>query len=236
MEPPIQSEPLARPNGIDVTLAMARERLGEAYFTQAVAFLDFTTGELAPPRALSIYARLLHLSEEEYRAVKNRVLASYGEALGSMDDTPTTFVAINGDVEWDITASLFKRIRRRLEGRRNYRLRKRVEVFIGHVEGVLLGIHVDCVLRMIRHFDANTSVAEVIRIYMEELNVRRGVYHSIHVNALDRMFEELRAAEEDTEADEQALDAAPEERGVTRLLAPSQEERRGNDRPLRMLP
>lgn len=238
-----------RPRGIDVALAMARERLAEAHFQQALAFIEVTGDDLSPPRALSIYARLHHLSEEAYRALRNRVLASFGEAEAG--SPPPTFIAIDGDVEWDVTASLYRRIRRRLGGRRNFRLRKRVELFSGRVEAVLLGIHVDCVCRMTKQFDPNTSVAEVVRIYMDELSVRRTLYPTIYLSTLTRLYAELEAAEA-AEAAERAsaessqaaatakvavADAAGPHAVKQAALADLEVARSASeDRPLRLLP
>lgn len=194
--------PGMRPSGTDVALAVARERLAEAYFVNALEFIKFTNGELAPPRALAVYARLHHLTEEQYRSVKNRVLASFGEAASiAPAPAPSTFVAINGDVEWDITASLFHRIRRRMGGRRNFRLRKRVELFSGKVEMSALRIHVDSVARLMALHERDTPVAQVLRMYMEELGVRRSLHHAIYFAVLERLYGELAVAGE--------LDVAP---------------------------
>jgi hypothetical protein len=196
--------PGMRPGGFDVALAVGRERLSEEHFKQTMEFIEFTQDELAPPRALGIYARLHHLTEEDYRALKNRVLASFGSAIGE-EPPPPTFVAVNGDVEWDVTASLFNRIRKRLGGRRNYRLRKRVELFSGRVECALLRVHVDSVCRLIKLYDEDTSVADVLRVYMEELEIRSALYHSIYNSTLDRLYDELEtsAAEVAEPANEQ---------------------------------
>ncbi|MGH7554139.1 MAG: hypothetical protein ACREMQ_14060, partial [Longimicrobiales bacterium] len=195
--------PGTHPAGFEVAIAVGRERLAEEHFKQAMAFIEFTQDDLAPPRALGIYARLHHLAEEDYRVLKNRVLASFGSTVGE-ELAPPTFTAINGDVEWDITASLFNRIRKRLGGRRNYRLRKRVELFSGRVECTILRVHVDSVCRLIKLYDENTSVADVLRVYMEELEIRGALYHSIYNSTLDRLYDELEpAAVIDEPADEQ---------------------------------
>ena len=185
--------PGPQPAGFEVAIAVGRERLAEEHFKQAMAFIEFTQDDLAAPRALGIYARLHHLAEEDYRALKNRVLASFGSTVGE-EPAPPTFVAINGDVEWDITASLFNRIRKRLGGRRNYRLRKRVELFSGRVECAILRVHIDSVCRLIKLYDENTSVADVLRVYMEELEVRAALYHSIYNSTLERLYCDLELA------------------------------------------
>jgi hypothetical protein len=202
--------PPLRPSGTDVALAVARERLTEAYFVNALEFIKFTNGELAPPRALAVYARLHHLTEEQYRSVKNRVLASFGGATSAASTPPpSTFVAINGDVEWDITASLFHRIRRRMGGRRNFRLRKRVELFSGKVEMSLLRIHVDSVARLMALHERDTSVALVLRMYMEELGVRRSLHHAIYFAVLERLHEELESAGELAASENAAVSPVP---------------------------
>lgn len=191
-----EGRPSSRPNGVDVALAVARQRIADAHHTQVLAFIDFTAEELAAPQAMSIYARLHQLTEDECRALKNRVLATFGTGSDTPETpAPATFVAINGDVEWDITASLFRRLRRRLGGRRNLRLRRRVELFSGRVDAALLEIHVDSVCRLLKSFEAGTSVSEVARLYMEELDVRRPLYHAIYIATLHRLYGEMMAAE-----------------------------------------
>lgn len=182
-----------RPSGIDVALATARVRLAETHFQQAIAFIEFTADELSTPRALGIYARLHYLTEIEYATIRNRVLASFGES--GPGPAPATSVTVDDAVAWDVTASVFHRLRRRLGGRRNLRLRRRVELFSGRVEAALLDIHVECVCRMVKHVDAATSVAEVVGMYMEALGVQRTAYPTIYVGALARLYTELEAAE-----------------------------------------
>lgn len=182
-----------RPSGIDVALAMARVRLAETHFQQVMAFIEFTADELSTPRALDIYSRLHHLTETEYGTIKDRVLASFGEK--GPDSARATSVSGDGALAWDVTASAFHRIRRRIGGRRNPRLRRRVELFSGRVEAALLDIHADCVCRMMKHVDRTTSVAEVVLVYMEALGVHRTAYPTIYVTALARLYTELEAAE-----------------------------------------
>lgn len=180
-----------RPKGVDVALAVARERLSEVHLKETLAFIEFTQADIVPPRALSIYARLHHLSEEEHRNLRNRVLATYDATTEDAATKPATFVAINGDVEWDITASLFNRIRKRLGGRRNFRLRRRVELFSGRVETVIARVHVDNLCRLTQCFPANTAVSDVLQLYMDELHVRRALHHTIYIGTLDRLFADL---------------------------------------------
>lgn len=209
--------PGPRPSGVDVTLAVARERIAEAHLSSAMGFIEFTAEDLAPPRALSIYGRLQNLSEDEFRIVKNRVLASYGNQSGPEVPPPSTFVAVNGDVEWDVTASLFNRIRKRLAGRRNYRLRRRVELYSGHVEAIILRIHVDSVCRLVPMFEQDMGISDIVRLYIEELDVRRTLYHAIYVAALEQLYGEM---EGKLAGDAAAAEAAPA----------------AEPRPLRMVP
>lgn len=202
----------AHPSGIEVALAMARVRLAETHFRQVMAFIEFTADDLSTPRALGIYSRLHHLTDIEYATIRNRVLASFGE--NGSEPAPLTSIAADGAVEWRAQTSTFRRIRRRLGGRRNSRLRSRVELFSGRVEAALLDIHVDCVCRIVKHIDPNTSVAEVVRLYMEALGVHRTAYSTIYVGALARLYTELEVSDAATsetvsDADEATMTAEP---------------------------
>ncbi len=80
-------------------------------------------------------------------------------------------------------------------------MRKRVELFSGKVEMSALRIHVDSVARLMALHERDTPVAQVLRMYMEELGVRRSLHHAIYFAVLERLYGELAVAGE--------LDVAP---------------------------
>jgi hypothetical protein len=175
-----------------VLLASARERLADAHLVHSLDFIQRTSGEVEAPRALEIYCRLHRLDEQDTRALKNRVLASFGQGTAAESISPHTFVAVGGDVEWDVTASLFYRLRRRLGGRRNARLRRWVELHTGYVEGKLLRVHVDNVERLLEVTGTSDgAIADTIHIYMRSLRLRDSLFEALDIAVCERLYPDI---------------------------------------------
>jgi hypothetical protein len=170
-------------------LAVARERLSEAHYEHALDFIQRTSNALDAPRAFEIYARMHHLSEDDGRALKNRVIASFGLARGEEGDNAlATFVAINGDVEWDVTASVLYRLRKRLSGRKNLELRRWVTLHAGHVEARVMKLHVDNALQLVEAAGPDADTDDVVRTYIQGVSARESLYEPILIGVLDRLY------------------------------------------------
>ncbi len=203
----------AQATNLNVALAVARQRLGDAHFRFVLELIRRGQGEVAAPQLLVIYARLHYLSEIDLQALRNRVLVYLGQVSNTdVTQLPNTFVAIDGAVEWDITASLVERIRKRLSGRRNYAFREWVELHGGHVESKLLRIHVENLLGLCESADPQTGPAELARTYVRELALREGLYEPLYHGLLERLYE-MPVEEEDmvdeSAADDEAAPASP---------------------------
>jgi hypothetical protein len=116
--------------------------------------------------------------------------------LGQLTNTevthlPNTFVAIDGGVEWDVTASMVARIRRRLHGRKNYLFRDWVELHTGHVQSKLLRIHIDNLVALREAAGPDARVSEMTRLYMRELGVREGLFDPLYHGLLERIYDTL---------------------------------------------
>lgn len=175
---------------LDVILAVARERLAELHLACALEFIEKTSPFLAPPRALSIYGRVHDLAEDEFRLIRNRVLATLATAADEPAGVGATFVGINGDVEWDVTASMLHKIRKRLGGRRNFELRRWVELHTGHVRARLLEVHVDAVRQLVDGLEPNRSIAEATRLYTRSIGARRDLFDTLYTGVLDALYRE----------------------------------------------
>lgn len=174
----------------NVILAMARQRLGDAHFQFVLELIRQGQGEVAAPHAVDIYARLHHLDESDLQSLRNRVLVYAGQMANTdVKQLPNTFVSIDGAVEWDITASLVKRIRRRLGGRRNHDFREFVELHCGYVEARLLRIHIDNVVGLRETADPDTRLADVVRLYIRNLGLRESVFEPLYNGFLERLYE-----------------------------------------------
>lgn len=169
-------------------LAGARERLAEAHLTYALDFIQRTADDIEAPRALDIFCRLHRLDEQDSRVLKNRVLVAFGRATGP-EEVGATFEAVGGDVEWDVTASLVYRLRRRLGGRRNHTLRRWVELHTGYVEGRLVRVHADNVERMIDAEGPSAgAIADTVSRYARALRLRDSLLESIQIAACERLY------------------------------------------------
>lgn len=171
----------------DMILAVARERMADTHLEGAITFIERTGPYMAPPRALAIYSRVHEFTEDEFRLVRNRVLATLATTSESEPGT-VAFVGINGDVEWDVTASMLHRIRRRLGGRRNFELRRWVEMHTGHIRSEVLRIHVDAVCQLVANLEPNRPVSDAVREYTRSIGARRELQDAVYQAVLDRLY------------------------------------------------
>ena len=172
-----------------ILLAGTRERLADAHLVHALDFIQRTSSDIEAPRALQVYSRLHFLDEHDERHLKNRVLASFSHVTDAGNGKGHTFTAVGGDIEWDVTASLFYRLRRRLGGRRNPRLRRWVELHTGYVEARLLRVHADNVERLLEVTGTTDgAVADTIRVYMHELRLRESLFEAIDIAVCERLY------------------------------------------------
>jgi hypothetical protein len=203
---------------LNVSLAVARQRLGDAHFQFALELIRRGQGEIAAPQALTIYGRLHDLVEIDQQALRNRVLIYLGQVANTeVTHLPNTFVAIDGGVEWDVTASLVDRIRKRLGGRRNHTFREWVELHSGHAESKLLRIHVDNLASLNEAADGAMKLSELTRLYMREIGLRDALFEALHAGLLERLYEQMEAEEEaEDEPDGEDEPANEAEAGATK--------------------
>lgn len=187
-----QAPSAVREAEVHVAFAMMRQRIAGIHLAGAVEVIERSAGAVEAPRALDIYGRLHHLEEDEFQALKNGVLAHYGRAAqGAGEEPPTTFVAITGDVEWDVTASLFHRVKKRLGGRRHLELRHWMELHTGRVEMRLLRLHIEGALRVAELLPEG-SVMDSVQRYVAGMHVRDGLGEAVYIGVLDRLYERQR--------------------------------------------
>jgi hypothetical protein len=210
----------ARPNGIDVAIAVAKERVADAHLEHAIAFLQFVSGEISAPRALAFHARLHSLSEEDYRNLRNRVLATVGGiAAGAPNEPPLGAPGPEAAIDWNEDTSLFRRMRRRFGGRRDRRLRRRMELFAGKVQAALIRVHVESIRRLLELHDPEAGVSGVVHAYMSELGIRPALYQAIYIPTLESLSAEMERAE--------ATPAPAEESDAPVVALPSRKRRSG---------
>jgi len=177
---------------LKIAYAVARQRVQDLHFHAVMELIERARGEVAAPQALAIYARLHHLSEAEAQALKNRVMVHMGQASNAdIHHLPNTFVAIDGAVEWDVSASLVDRIRKRVGGRRRHALREWVELHTGHVESQLLRLHVDCLRNVREAAGAATRLIDVTRDFAREMGVPDSLREALYHGLTEQLFTEL---------------------------------------------
>src|SRR5690606_15203330 len=66
---------------LDLTTAVARKRLMEGHFQQAMELLEHVEGEMEPRRGLDIYARLHKLTSVEAANLAQEVFVALGRRL-----------------------------------------------------------------------------------------------------------------------------------------------------------
>jgi hypothetical protein len=175
---------------LEIAIAVARERLQEAHAAQLLELIHGADGQLTPRRATEIYARLHHLGPDMARNVGNKVLASLGQFREVAGPLPAPGRGGEGGDAGD-PLTLFGQIRRRLRGRTNLELRRKVELLTGRAEVALMRVHVENVLRLLTAFGEEISVAQLVDAYAQILEVRKSVAEMVYFFTLDRMASPL---------------------------------------------
>ena len=169
---------------MELAIAVARERVTETHLAQAHHFVRHLAGQVSGMRALAMYSRLHHLTDEQHRGLVTGVLAAFGRH----DVRPAGGARpVDADIEWSDTSTVLERAFRRLRGRRNLELRRWVERHTGHVERLLLEVHVQNALRCLEARGADADVAVGVYAYMEALSIRESLFEALHILVLDRL-------------------------------------------------
>jgi hypothetical protein len=190
-------EGTARPvaASLKIAYAVAKQRAQDLHFHGVMQLIERARGEVAAPQALTIYARLHNLSEPDTQVLKNRVMVHMGRATDAgAQNLPHTFVAIDGAVEWDISASLVERIRKRVGGRRRHALREWIELHSGSIEGQLLRLHVECLRSVREAVGPDARLEDMVHTYAREQGIRDSMHDALYYAFLEQLFEELAQA------------------------------------------
>jgi len=187
-------EGTARPAAasLKIAYAVAKQRAQDLHFRGVTQLIERARGEVAAPQALVIYARLHNLSETDAQVLKNRVMVHMGRSTeADVQSLPNTFVAIDGVVEWDISASLVERIRKRVGGRRRHALRDWIELHSGSIEGQLLRMHVECLRGVREAVGPDARLEDMVQTYAREQGIRDSMHDALYYAFLEQLFAEL---------------------------------------------
>lgn len=214
-------------SSLKIAYAVARQRIQDLHFHSVMELIERSRGEVAAPQATAIYSRLHRLSELDTQTLKNRVMVHMGRATDvDIQHLPNTFVAIDGAVEWDISASLVDRIRKRVGGRRRHALREWVELHTGHVEMQLLRLHVECIRTVRKAAGAEIRLKDLVRSYAQEMRVRESMLDALYYGVLEDRFTERPKVEQRPAPEGSRVDDNPGADHGTSADQPAPESRR----------
>ena len=189
---------------IDLSTAVCQERLLATHVRHVVALVDLVTGEMPFDNALDIYARILRLTPEQARNVGSRALAILGRRSGlpdAEDGQAQTVVTLLEDDPADHEESrrpepgetgegrgrfdaVFSRVRRRIRGRVQEDLRRRINLAAARAEDALFETHVENALIFGKALASEVPLHEAVDLYLEIMSVPEGVSDVIFNRAL----------------------------------------------------
>lgn len=177
------SLPVALRRQLDLTTAVARRRLQEVHFQQAMELVEHTAGELEPRRALDVYARLHKLTPAESANVSQEVFVALGRKVLPRQvevgtDTP--------DVRWENPDSTLRQIRRRLRGRVNTELREWVEFHAGRTETAVFWAHIENAHEFVDLLERSRSISEAVTLYADQVGLSPSWTEIVYFMVLDQ--------------------------------------------------
>jgi hypothetical protein len=153
---------------LEVTVALANERLMEVHHRYVMEFVDHAREQVEPARAIRIYARLHSLRDEDATRLHQQAFVSLGRRNPPKPGRSTAPEPSSGP---DTPQSILGIIRKRLRGRVNVELREWVEGHTGRAETELLWSHVENAIQFVELLEPSLSVGEAVELYAAELGV-----------------------------------------------------------------
>jgi hypothetical protein len=180
------SEPMRR--RVELAIAVAQERLLSTHVDHVLNLIQLVGNQVPFENALSIYTRLLRLSEDEARVITTRALATMGERANESEAWPELITEQEAtDAAKKGGRSLVKQMRQRLRGRVNDDLRKFVELAAARTEVAILDTHVENALGFVELLEKEVPFTEAVELYLEGLEVRDSVAEVAYYMTLSRI-------------------------------------------------
>lgn len=199
----IKSSSRALQRQVNLTTAVAQERLLATHVRHVLAMVDLVADWLPFDDALDIYVRVLRLTAEQARNVGSRALAELGRRERS-GGSPVVRdpVAAAGDREdreeeplphsaHGRSEALFSRLRKRVQGRVQEDLRYRISLGAARTEDDLLETHVENALLFVKALDGESNEADAIELYLETLMLPEGTADVVYHRALRQIADEV---------------------------------------------
>jgi hypothetical protein len=178
---------------VDIALSSIRESLLDLHASQALELIEHARDQVSTRRALEIYCHLHRVGGHEALMLRTRVLARLGDRTakrGTRASHADAQAAEEGDSPW----YWIRRIRKRLQGRKNLELRVWVELHSGRTQTKLLNLHVGGALRLVELLKPETSYAEVVQLYADSMGVPASLSRAIYFLVLSQLSENKPAA------------------------------------------
>lgn len=156
---------------VRMAVAVASEQVLEEHVRSAVEMVEEGVERAPIARLVAAYARLHHLTDQETRKLRERVLAALGRNGG-------------GPGSLDGPRSPFARLRRRLRGRVNQELRDWVERHTARVELTVVDIHVKNALDLLGVVDEHLAVGQTMGLYSDHLDLRPTIAEMVRLKVL----------------------------------------------------
>lgn len=188
---------------VDLTTAVAQERLLATHVRHVLAMVDLVADRLPFDDALDIYVRVLRLSPEQARNVGSRALAELGKRERSggravpRDASVTDLDKEDREEEPPAHATqgrsdaLFSRLRKRVQGRVQEDLRYRINLAAARTEDDLLQTHVENALLFVKALDNQLSEPDAIELYLETLMLPEGAADVIYHRGLREIADQV---------------------------------------------
>lgn len=186
---------------VDLTTAVAQERLLATHVRHVLALVDLVADRLPFDDALDIYVRVLRLTPEQARNVGSRALAELGKRERSggrpvardasaperdeREDEPVPHEAQGR------SDALFSRLRKRVQGRVQEDLRYRINLAAARTEDDLLETHVENALLFVKALDGELGETDAIELYLETLMLPEGAADVVYHRALRKIADQV---------------------------------------------
>jgi len=180
---------------VELAVAVSQERLLNTHVDHALRLIQLVGDQVPFENALTIYTRLLRLSDDEARIITTRALAALGEQAARSDIWPELVTEEPEEVAPETgTAnghrSIIRTMRQRLRGRVKDDLRRWVELAAARTEVALLDTHVENALSFVEMLGHELQTTEAVELYLEALEVRDSVAEITYYLALARLADQ----------------------------------------------
>jgi hypothetical protein len=189
---PFQSKDLSETmrRRVELAVAVAQERLLATHVDHALNLIQLVGNKVKFENSLSIYTRLLRLSDDEARVITTRALAILGERAAETNSWPELItLAEIKEAEEGGRRNFMATVRQRLRGRVNEDLRKFVELAAARTEIAVLETHVENALNFVELLEPEQSFSEATETYLEGLDVRESIAEVTYYMTLTRLAE-----------------------------------------------